>query len=388
MARRLRGIKGEGTVRRRSDGRYEARVWLNDGRRVSLYGTTQREVTRQVRELKAQDEVGKPIVRNQERLGTFLESWLENEIMRRRRAKTYSSYEQMVRCHMLREIGAVKLTELSARRVQSWLDAKHDSGLSARTVRYLRDILRSALSHAWRNDLVAENVAKKVTVPELVKKQIVPMTPAQAMSLLGELRTNRLLAFYSVAIALGLRPAEAIGLRWSDVDLTERRLAVRQTIQRIRTDPDAQRGHRSRLVVDETKTDAGTRLIDLPESLVARLRAHKALQVLERRAAAEQWQELGLVFTTVYGTPLEERRVVKIFKEALAAAGLSRSVRLYDCRHTAASLLYAQGVPELQIAAILGHTDPAFTRRTYTHLFPEMRRAAADSIESLVGKAL
>ncbi len=110
--------------------------------------------------------------------------------------------------------------------------------------------------------------------------------------------------------------------------------------------------------------------------------------MLERRAAAEQWQELGLVFTTVYGTPLEERRVVKIFKEALAAAGLSRSVRLYDCRHTAASLLYAQGVPELQIAAILGHTDPAFTRRTYTHLFPEMRRAAADSIESLVGKAL
>jgi integrase len=59
-----------------------------------------------------------------------------------------------------------------------------------------------------------------------------------------------------------------------------------------------------------------------------------------------------------------------------------------NCRHTAASLLYAQGVPELQIAAILGHTDPAFTRRTYTHLFPEMRRAAAESIEVAVGRAL
>lgn len=132
MARRLRSIKGEGTVRRRPDGRYEGRVWLNDGRRISVYGATQREVTRQVRELKAQAESGKPIVRNQERLGTFHDSWLENEIKRRRRAKTYSSYEQMVRCHMLREIGSVKLTELSARRVQSWLDAKHDSGLSAR----------------------------------------------------------------------------------------------------------------------------------------------------------------------------------------------------------------------------------------------------------------
>jgi len=388
MARRLRSIKGEGTVRRRPDGRYEGRVWLNDGRRISMYGATQREVTRQVRELKAQDEAGKPIVRNQERLGTFLESWLESEIKRRRRAKTYSSYEQMVRCHMLREIGSVKLTELSARRVQSWLDAKHDSGLSARTVRYLRDILRSALSHALRNDLVAENVAKRVTVPELVKKEIVPMTPAQAMSLLGVLRSNRLLAFYSVAIALGLRPAEAIGLRWSDVDLIERRLAVRQTIQRIRTDPRAQRGQRSRLVVDETKTEAGARLIDLPESLTLRLRAHKALQSQERLLAGEGWQDFGLVFTTVVGTPLEERRIVTVFKDALTAAGLPRSIRLYDCRHTAASLLYAQGVPELQIAAILGHTDPAFTRRTYTHLFPEMRRAAADSIETVLGSAL
>jgi len=75
------------------------------------------------------------------------------------RAKTYAPYAQMVRGHMLREFGSVKLRELSARRVQAWLDAKEDAGLSARTVRYLRDILRSALSHAWRNELVADNVA-------------------------------------------------------------------------------------------------------------------------------------------------------------------------------------------------------------------------------------
>jgi integrase len=235
---------------------------------------------------------------------------------------------------------------------------------------------------------VAENVAKKVTVPELGKKEIVPLSPAQATSLLDALRANRLLAFYSVVIALGLRPAEAIGLRWSDVDLVERRLAVRQTIQRIRANPEAPRGQRSRLYIDETKTDAGTRLIDLPESLVARLRLHKALQAQERLAAGKDWHDLGLVFSTPLGTPLEERRVVRIFKEALAAASLPQSVRLYDCRHTAASLLYAQGVPELQISAILGHTDPAFTRRTYTHLFPEMRRAAAESIEAAMGKAL
>lgn len=120
-------------------------------------------------------------------------------------------------------------------------------------------------------------------------------------------------------------------------------------------------------MVDETKTDAGVRMIELPESLTLRLRAHKVIQAQERLLAGERWQEFGLVFTTVVGTTLEERRIVTIFKDALTAAGPPRSIRLYDCRRTAASLLYAQGVPERQIAAILGHTDPAFTRRTYTH---------------------
>src|SRR5919205_1396437 len=285
---RPKRMNGEGSVRKRPDGRYEARVLLQDGRRISVSGKTAREVTREIRAIKVRHDAGQPIVRNEERVGTFLEAWLEHEIKRRRRAKTYASYTQMVRGHMLRDLGSIKLTELSARRVQAWLDAKEDAGLSPRTVRYLRDILRSALSHAWRNDLVADNVAKKVTVPELVKKEIVPLSPGQATSLLDALRSNRLLAFYSVAIALGLRPAEAIGLRWSDVDLAERRLAVRQTIQRIRADPGAPRGQRSRLHIDETKTEAGTRLIDLPASLVARLRAHEALQKLERQTSNEQ----------------------------------------------------------------------------------------------------
>jgi integrase len=230
-------MNGEGSLRRRPDGRYEARVLLRDGQRISVYGKTAREVTREIRAIKVKHDSGAPIVCNDQKLGAFLEGWIEGEIKRRRRAKTYASYAQMVRGHMLRELGAIKLTELTPRRVQNWLDPKEDSGLSARTVRYLRDILRSALGHAWRNDLVSDNVAKKVTVPELVKKEIVPLTPIQAMSLLGVLRGNRLIAFYSVAIALGLRPAEGIGLRWSDVDLDERRLNVCQTIQRIRTDP-------------------------------------------------------------------------------------------------------------------------------------------------------
>ena len=166
----------------------------------------------------------------------------------------------------------------------------------------------------------AENVAKKVIVPELATKEVVPLTPAEAMSLLGVLRDNRLLAFYSVAIALGLRPAEGLGLRWSDVDLEKRQLAVRQTIQRVRTDPEAPRGQRSRQLIDETKSEAGSRVIDLPDSLVTRLRTHKAVQSKER-LAAKDWQDYGLVFTTAIGTPLEQRRVVASSRRRSAPSG-------------------------------------------------------------------
>ena len=94
------------------------------------------------------------------------------------------------------------------------------------------------------------------------------------------------------------------------------------------------------------------------------------------------------MFASSRGTPLEHRRIVKVFKWALLRAGLKTTIRLYDCRHTAASLLYAQGVPELQIAAILGHTDPGFTLRTYTHVFKKSRREAAEKMGAALAGAL
>src|SRR5712691_5731509 len=106
---RTKRMNGDGSVRRRPDGRYEARVLLRDGQRISVYGKTAREVTREIRTIKVKHDVGAPIVRNEQKLGPFLEDWLAREIKRRRRAKTYASYAQMVRGHMLRELGPIKL---------------------------------------------------------------------------------------------------------------------------------------------------------------------------------------------------------------------------------------------------------------------------------------
>jgi integrase len=109
--------------------------------------------------------------------------------------------------------------------------------------------------------------------------------------------------------------------------------------------------------------------------------------VLERQQARKVWSDYDLMFPSLRGTPLEERRVVKEFKTALALAELPPSIRLYDLRHTAASLLYAQGVTPLQIAQILGHSDPNFTVRTYTHTWEELHHDAADRMAAVLVSA-
>src|SRR5207249_12072887 len=129
---------------------------------------------------------------------------------------------------------------------------------------------------------------------------------------------------------------------------------------------------------------AGTgRVIVIPSPLLAPLRAQQAY-VLAHQQARAVWTDYDLLFPSTRGTPLEERRVVTEFKAALERAGLPTTVRLYDRRHTAASVLYAQGVPPLQIAEILGHTDPNFTVRTYTHTWQELRNDAAAKMGDLL----
>jgi integrase len=112
--------------------------------------------------------------------------------------------------------------------------------------------------------------------------------------------------------------------------------------------------------------------------------AFKRAQVIKQQLSRKAWADLNLVFPSLRGTPLEERRVVKEFKSALGRAGLPVSIRLYDLRHTAASLLYAQGVSPLHIAEIRGHSDPGFTLRTYTHTWEELRHEAADKMGAML----
>jgi integrase len=172
------------------------------------------------------------------------------------------------------------------------------------------------------------------------------------------------------AMALGLRPSEALAVRWSDVDLDVGLLQVRRALER----------RSGAYAFKEPKSRTSRRTIPLPAICVEALLAHRGRQAAERLAAGEHWVDLDLVFTTPIGSPLNRTEMSRQFTRLLAAAGVPHR-RLYDCRHTAATLLLAQGVPARVVMETLGHSSYALTMETYTHVLPSVMREAADAMD-------
>jgi len=220
---------------------------------------------------------------------------------------------------------------------------------------------------------VGRNVATLVDPPRSQRPDVTPLSPLQARAFLMAAQGDRLEALYSVAIALGLRQGEALGLRWADVDLDAGTLRVRHALQRID----------GTLQLVEPKTKRSRRTIPMPPTVTATLRAHRVRQREERLVAGARWQEHDLIFPSTIGTPADARNVVRRFHAILDRAGLP-AMRFHDLRHTCASLLLAQHIPPRVVMEILGHSNISMTLDIYSHVTPALQREAAQGMETLL----
>lgn len=220
--------------------------------------------------------------------------------------------------------------------------------------------------------LVSRNVATLVDVPTVRRKPPQFLPPEQAKRFLDAIHGDRLEALYTVALAIGLREGEALGLRWQDINFDTGVLTVLVGLQRIE----------GKLRLKSLKTEHSRRSLTLPQFAIAALRAHRARQLEERLQAGELWREHDLVFTTTLGEPLDSRNVVRRFKRALRQAELPDQ-RFYDLRHTCASLLLVQGVHPRVVMEILGHSQISLTMNTYSHVAPQLQDEAAQRMDNL-----
>ncbi|AWN28894.1 site-specific integrase [Streptomyces sp. NEAU-S7GS2] len=376
---RKRNPNGAGTITKRKDGRYQCAVYVlqPDGTRARkfAYGKTWAECDAKRRELLAKVDGGVPVPTRSAKLAEWLPYWLDNVIKPNRKRSTYSKYAMHVRLYLVPLLGTKRLETLGPRHVRVFLaDVARKS--SPATAKEAHRVLRTALTAATRDELVTRNVASLVEAPKVVSREITPWSLDETLTFLEEARRDPLYAAFVLAIAMGLRRGEVLGLRWSDVDLDGRVIRISNQVQRIGGE----------LYQDTTKTGK-IRPVPLPLISLAALRWHRLRQAHEAEKRGTKIDPASLVFTTRSGRPIEPRNLNRSFSRLTASAGL-RTIRLHDARHGCATLLTAAGVAPRVLMEILGHSQISMTMDVYTHVAQDTQREAISHMDRLLKRRL
>ncbi|MYR89032.1 tyrosine-type recombinase/integrase [Streptomyces sp. SID685] len=409
-SRRTRA-NGDGTVYQRKDRRWEAAGYVlapgNTRKRVRVYGSSRTEALAKLTEKIAASNRGVPVVSNQGSLAAYLTYWLENVAVHHLRETTHTRYTAVVEQYLIPGLGRKKLAKLTAKDVRTWLndlrtvcqccargtDARRDPDaqasrrprccaigqccckrLSPLTLAYIHSVLKSALEHAVREEEIPRNVARNVRTGTPRPRRFNPLTTDEARRFLAATHGHRLAALFELALRIGLRKGELLGLHWEDLDLDSGTASIRRTLQRT---------HSRGLATLPTKTISSERRIALPVSCVASLRAHRARQAQEKEEAGSRWQGSGHVFTRPDGHPIEPATLTRHFNALLREARL-RPIRFHDLRHSTATLLLEQGVELVVIKELLGHAHIGVTATVYAHVRLRLQHDAID----LLGRAL
>lgn len=314
----------------------------------------------------------------------FLNDWLALVVVARAGSpNTVSNYSQVVRLHLIPTLGKLKLRELTAQHVDQLLKAKVDQGFSKNYVARMRSVLGDALDHAERRRLVVRNEARLSIMP---KCEPTPeprtLTKEEAAAFLSAARSHRLAAMLQLMVAVGLRPGEASGLLWEDVDLEAGTVAITGSMKRV-----SYPGRKGYELVRGSvkKSTGGERLIGLPAGIIPVIVAHRGRQEREREAAGSLWREQGLVFSSVTGRPLDPSNVRRAVIAVAKKAGIEGRVQPYTARHTAVSVLIDSGVPLDQVADLIGD-DPRTVLRHYRHrIRPVIDAAAKGPFDVMLG---
>lgn len=376
MAKR-RG-KGEGSISRRSDGRWQGRVDMGRGpdgkrQRKIVYGATRQTVASELNKLLGRAESGELLTTSTPTVSTWLEAWFKTHSADWR-PTTRRGYRAAINLWIVPHLGTIRLEKLKPMTIQKWVNEQSKDGGRARVV-LAHVVLRSALKWAMQQRMMTYNPAALVKVPQPAACQTQPLTADDAKRLLEATGDHRLGAMVTVALTMGLRIGEVSGLTWPDVDLTARVLRVRQQVQALGDGPPT---------LAPLKTPSSRRTLALPTLVVEALKAHRKRQLEERLKAGESWrQEAELVFTMPNGRAVHPSHARDSLTALLTAAGLPHR-RFHSLRHTAATLLLTDGVPLFDVSRILGHAEISTTADTYGHLVDDMTANAAQRMDNLL----
>jgi integrase len=364
--------------------------------RRHVMAKTEAIAIKKVRELERQRDSG--AMRNADRhrwtVAAWLTHWVENISAPVVRENTLAGYRVAINKHLIPGLRAHRLDRLEPEHLEKLYTKMIRNGSSPGTAHQAHRTIRTALGEAERRGHIARNPAALAKPPRLSDAEIEPYSVDEVRRLMEEAKKRRNSARWAVALALGLRQGEALGLKWADVELDRGVLTVR----RARLRPTWEHGcggtcgrkhgghcpkrRQTRADTADTKSRAGRRTVGLPDELVRLLRTHADEQARERYAAGQLWRDGCWVFATPTGGPTNPATDYDNWKRLLASAGL-RDGRLHDARHTAATVLLLLGVAERAVMGLMGWSTTAMAAR-YQHITDPVRRDVAERIGDLL----
>jgi integrase len=301
-----------------------------------------------------------------------VESWLAHGL-NGRDPKTISDQTGLAKKHVIPDLGARKLRDLTADEVDEWL-ARKSAVLSTDTLRRLLSILRRSIRRAQARDRVKRNVAMLCEVPKGTRgRPSKSLTLHEARALLDAAADTPIGAYIVVSLMTGARTEELRALTWNHIDL-DGDPSVEPPV------PPSMRVWRSVRAGGDTKSKRSRRTLELPRRCVEALRDQRATQTEARTDAGDRWVEHNLVFATSVGTPLDSANVRRSFRAvARSAAGLSADEWTpRELRHSFVSLLSSSGVPIEDISRLVGHVSTSVTEKVYRkELRPVLTKGAA-----------
>lgn len=373
MTRRGNGEGSKPVERKNTDGDvigYVAALRTQDGKRKYVYGKTQKEVRTKLAEVRRAHEDGRLVVGKAQKVGDYLDAWLEAK-RRRVRPTTVDAYRLSVE-RLRPHIGHLKLSTLRPEHIETAY-TELLKGLGPRSVEQTHAVLKTALRAAVKRGLLGANPLEHVTPPRPPRAEMKVLTPEQVETLLQSTQGTDRHPLWAVLVTTGMRIGEATALRWEDIDWDAGTLAIRRTVHNV-----VGQG----LQFGEPKTERSRRRIELAPGAVAALRLQQDLQEWARRIAGAKWEEHGLVFPNTIGKPMDPGTVSDDLRAALKAAGLPR-IRTHDLRHTAATYLLSQGVHPKVVQELLGHSTVTLTLNTYSHVLPSLHKEVASHMDRL-----
>lgn len=404
MTARPRRARGEGSIVEydtKAGRRYYIKATVPDGtgtprQRVKRGFLTQKEAARALRELiRSGEQAGGYVPPTKQTLGEYLDEWLDGI---RVAPSTEASYRKNVRVHIKPRIGSITLAQLSTSKIDAFYRdleregrADGTGGLSARTVRYVHTILRKALADAIKDagrglltnptDNARPPTAKAAKAPEMMWWS--PEDAQQFLTWAEDNVADEYVVAWKVALATGIRRGELLGLRWKDVDLDNRTIAVARSVTTVKT-----KGEKQRLVEGPTKSGR-TRVVDIDEQTANRLRWFRVYRA--GNLAIKLVNPDMVVFGDEEGSWRLPESFSRTFRQQLARFRRTQpvnqqipAIHFHSLRHTHAVWLLKAGVHPKVVQERLGHETIGITMDIYSHVMPSMGREAAAQLGSML----